>query len=94
MALFQGKVVSIKNDKTAIVTVRRRARHPLYGKAIAKTKRYPVHDEIGVKLDDEVEFDSCRPVSKTKKWEIIRVLGGETEVVKKAKPSSTKKSKK
>ena len=78
MTTFQGKVISVKNDKTAIVVVRRRARHPLYGKAVAKTKHYAAHDLLGVQVGDEVEFVPCKPVSKTKRWKIVRVVGGET----------------
>lgn len=73
MSSFQGTVVSVKNKKTAIVVVRRRARHPMYGKSISRTRRYPVHDPVGVAVGDKVEFEPCRPVSKTKRWMIVKI---------------------
>ncbi len=75
MTTFQGQVLSTKNVQTATVVVRRRARHPLYGKSITKTKKYHVHDPFGVNVGDRVEFTPCRPVSKTKRWVITKVNG-------------------
>lgn len=69
-----GKVVSTKTNKTAIVEVERFFAHPLYEKRMRRTKRYPVHDEVGVKEGDTVRFVETRPVSKTKKWKITEVL--------------------
>lgn len=71
MKQFQGKVISTKMGKTAVVEVSRRAHHPLYQKVYTKKKKYHVHDKIGVKEGDVVRFIETRPVSRTKKWKII-----------------------
>lgn len=68
-----GVVVSDKSDKTIVVKVERRFAHPLYGKGVARTKRYHVHDEKNeYKIGDTVRITETRPLSKTKRW---RVLG-------------------
>lgn len=76
MKIFRGKVVGVKNKKTAIVEVERFFAHPLYLKRTRKTKRYPVHDETGVKEGNIVDFAQTRPISKTKRWKIIKILSG------------------
>ncbi len=72
MKIFTGKVVAINNVKTAVVAVERVVTHPLYGKQMKKTRKYQVHDEIGVKFGDTVKFAACKPISKTKKWRIVK----------------------
>ena len=72
MKIFVGKVVSAKNLKTVTVSVERVVTHPVYGKQIKKQRKYQVHDEIGVKVGDNVKFVETRPISKTKKWRIIK----------------------
>ena len=77
MKQFQGKVISIKMEKTVVVEVSRRTRHPLYRKVYTRKKRYHVHDDIGVKKGNRVSFIETRPISKTKKWKIVgKVRGG------------------
>lgn len=71
MKQFQGKVVSTKMEKTAVVEVSRRVRHPLYQKVYTKKKKYHVHDELGVKEGSVVKFVETRPISKTKRWKIV-----------------------
>lgn len=90
MKIFRGKVVGVKNQKTAIVEVVRFFTHPLYLKRIRKTKRYPVHDERGVKKGDIVRFMETRPLSKTKRWKIVEVIKGE-KVPNVSKVSKAKK---
>lgn len=70
-----GRVVSVKTAKTAIVLSERRKTHPLYGKSFLRSKRYPVDDPLGVSLGQIVEFVKVSPVSKTKHWRIIKLLG-------------------
>lgn len=70
-----GRVVSVKNQKTANVLVERVAVSPLYGKTFTRSKKYLVDDSIGVKLGDMVEIINCRPVSKRKTMRIVKVLG-------------------
>ena len=74
MKLLKGKVISTKMAKTATVLVERRKIHPIYKKGIKVTKKYHVHDEIGVKLGDNVKIVETRPISKTKRWRIVEVL--------------------
>jgi len=70
-----GRVVSAKNLKTATVLVTSTKRHPLYKKTYIRTKKYQVHDELGVKVGDIVNFIPCAPVSKHKHWKITKVVG-------------------
>ena len=72
---LKGTVTSVTMDKTVVVTVERRVQHPLYKKYIKRSKRYPVHDEQNrCKNGDLVEIVSSRPVSKTKRWAVTKVL--------------------
>jgi small subunit ribosomal protein S17 len=67
-----GTVISDATDKTVVVRVERRFRHPLYKKFIRKSKKYAVHDpENRCKLGDRVRIRECRPISKTKQWEVL-----------------------
>ena len=69
---LQGVVVGDKADKTVTVLVERRVMHPLYKKFIKRSKRYHAHDESnGAKIGDIVRIRECRPLSKTKSWEIL-----------------------
>ena len=70
--VLQGTVVSDKNDKTVIVSVERRVMHPVYKKFIRRSKRYAAHDEGNVhKVGDTVFIRECRPISKSKRWEVV-----------------------
>jgi small subunit ribosomal protein S17 len=70
--ILQGTVVSDKGDKTVIVLVERRLKHPLYKKTIRRSKRYAAHDELNkFKIGDEVRIEECRPLSKTKTWSVL-----------------------
>ncbi len=70
--VLQGVVVSDKADKTITVLVERRLMHPLYKKFIKRSKRYHAHDEANsAKTGDVVRIRECRPISKTKTWEIL-----------------------
>lgn len=68
-----GKVVSTKGTNTAVVEVERIFRHRLYEKKMRRTKKYHVHDEIGVSVGNSVTFVPTRPFSKTKHWKILEV---------------------
>lgn len=87
MKKFTGKVVETKMAKTAKVAVSRLKVHPLYQKRLKIKKVYHVHDELGVKIGDEVKFQGCRPMSKTKKWQIV-------EIISKSNQKSPKKKEK
>lgn len=70
--ILQGVVVSDKNDKTIVVNVERRFKHPLFQKIVRRTKRYQAHDEAnGCKVGDKVRIEECRPISKSKTWRVI-----------------------
>lgn len=74
MKIFRGRVVSDKMEKTAVIAVERFFHHPVYKKRIKKTKRYKAHDELGVKVGDVVEIQETRPLSKEKRWRIIKII--------------------
>jgi small subunit ribosomal protein S17 len=70
-----GRVVSDKRAKTVTVLVERRTAHELYGKIVAKSRKYHAHDEKGeYKMGDLVEISETRPVSKTKAWAVTRLV--------------------
>jgi len=70
--ILQGVVVSDKQDKTIVVKVERRVRHPLYQKFIKRSKRYSAHDAANVcKVGDVVRIRECAPISKNKSWEVV-----------------------
>ncbi len=71
MKVFIGKVTSTKMLKTATVVVERVVVHPLYKKRKTVSRRFHVHDEIGVLVGDIVRFAASKPISKLKKWKII-----------------------
>ena len=70
--VLQGVVVSDKADKTISVRVERRIMHPLYKKFIRRSKKYAAHDpENNCKIGDLVRIQECRPISKSKRWEVL-----------------------
>jgi len=71
----EGVVVSNKMDKTAIVAVIERVRHPKYNKFVLQTKRLYAHDEANdVNVGDKVRVMETRPLSKSKRWRVTDVL--------------------
>lgn len=71
--VMQGVVVSDKMDKTVVVRVERRVQHPIYKKFIRLSKKYVAHDELNeVKAGDIVRIRECRPLSRSKRWEVLR----------------------
>jgi len=72
---FIGEVVSDKMQKTIIVRIDRTKIHPKYHKRYAVGKRYKVHDEENkAKIGNIVEFAECRPLSKDKRWRLVRII--------------------
>ena len=70
-----GRVVSDKRQKTVTVLVERRIQHPIYGKLIARSKKYSANDESGqYHLNYVVEIAESRPISKTKAWVVSRLI--------------------
>ncbi len=73
--LREGVVVSTAMDKTAVVAVVERVRHPRYAKTVQRTKRVLAHDEINdLKVGDRVRVSETRPLSKLKRWRVVEVL--------------------
>ncbi|HUU08757.1 MAG TPA: 30S ribosomal protein S17 [Dehalococcoidales bacterium] len=69
-----GRVVSSKMDKTAVVRVETRRRHPLYKKTIRKTTNFKAHDENNeCGLGDVVRILETRPLSKEKRWRVVEI---------------------
>ncbi|MEL7369061.1 MAG: 30S ribosomal protein S17 [Myxococcota bacterium] len=71
----RGVVVSAKMQKTIIVRVERRVKHKTYKKYVRVWKRFSVHDEIGCNEGDLVLIQETRPMSKNKRWKVVRQLG-------------------
>ncbi|MFN7710127.1 MAG: 30S ribosomal protein S17 [Holosporales bacterium] len=70
--VLQGVVVSDKCDKTVVVRVERRVKHPLYGKFMTRSKKYAAHDpENTFKIGQTVRIRECRPISRRKCWEVL-----------------------
>jgi small subunit ribosomal protein S17 len=74
--VLTGTVVSDKGDKTVVVRVERRVKHPLYGKIIKLSKKYHAHDEGNAfKSGEQVRIEECAPISKLKTWTVLDRIG-------------------
>ena len=74
--VLSGTVVSDKGEKTVVVRVERRVKHPLYGKIIKLSKKYHAHDEANAyKAGEQVRIEECAPISKLKTWKVIDRIG-------------------
>jgi len=70
-----GVVVSDKMDKTIVVKVERQFAHPLYRRTVKRTKKFLAHDEEGTAtIGDRVEIVESRPLSRRKRWSLVRVI--------------------
>jgi len=70
--ILEGVVVSDKNDKTIVVKVERRLRHPVLKKTVRRSKKYHAHDERNAsKIGDVVRIEETRPLSKQKRWTLV-----------------------
>lgn len=70
----EGMVVSNKMDKTVVVQIQRQISHPLYGKIVLKSNKFKAHDEQSCDVGDRVEIMETRPISKEKRWRVVRIL--------------------
>ena len=76
-----GKVVSNKMDKTITVLVERREKHPVYGKYMTRSSKLHAHDETNqCAIGDTVTVAESRPISKSKTWKLVEVVGSATQV--------------
>ncbi|WP_287459577.1 30S ribosomal protein S17 [Sphingomonas sp.] len=70
--VLTGVIVSDKGDKTVVVNVERKVKHPLYGKIIRRSKKYHAHDEANeYKAGETVRIEETKPISKLKTWKVI-----------------------
>lgn len=69
-----GKVVSDKMEKSIVVLIERRVKHPMYGKYVSKSTKVKAHDEKNeCKMGDTVTISESRPLSKTKSWALVKI---------------------
>ena len=74
--VLTGTVVSDKGDKTVVVRVERRVKHPLYGKIIKLSKKYHAHDaDNQFREGEQVRIQECAPISKKKSWTVVERIG-------------------
>jgi|TARA_B000000609_G_C24079653_1_gene296670 small subunit ribosomal protein S17 len=70
--ILKGKITSAKNNKTIVVEVTRKFKHPFYGKIIKRSKKYHAHDQNNKYKEGEiVSIIESKPISKKKKWQVI-----------------------
>ena len=70
-----GKVVSDKMDKTIVVAIQTKVRHPLYGKMVNRTRKFKAHDENNeCGIGDTVKIMETRPISKDKHWRLVEIV--------------------
>jgi small subunit ribosomal protein S17 len=80
--VLTGTVVSDKTDKTVVVSVERKVKHPLYGKIIRRSKKYHAHDEGNAfKLGEQVRIEESAPISKLKNWKVLDRVGEAPAIV-------------
>jgi len=73
-----GTVVSDKMEKTVVVEVETKKRHPVYHKVVKRRKKFKAHNEVGAKIGDAVVIEETRPLSKTKRWEVLEILNSKS----------------
>lgn len=70
-----GVVVSNKMDKSIVVAIKRKVKHPIYGKFVNRTKKLMAHDEENLcKIGDTVRISETRPLSKNKSWRLVEII--------------------
>jgi small subunit ribosomal protein S17 len=75
--IYTGEVISNKMDKTVVVAVKRLTQHPVYKKTIKKISKFKAHDEENrAKVGDKVSIIESRPLSKDKRWKVLKVIEG------------------
>ena len=79
--MVTGKVISNKMHKTIVVQVERKVKHPLYEKYVRRFSKMYAHDEENTsKIGDLVTIQQCRPLSKTKRWNLVEVVKREEQL--------------
>ncbi|MBP7461892.1 MAG: 30S ribosomal protein S17 [Candidatus Delongbacteria bacterium] len=83
-----GTVVSDKMDKTVVISIERQFKHPLYGKVVKKSTKFKAHDETNqCKVGDVVKIMETRPLSATKRWRVMEIIGSNTEKIQEGEES-------
>ena len=78
--ILQGTVISASSEKTIVVKVERRVRHPLYKKTIKRSNNFHAHDEGNdCKVGDQVRIIECKPISKKKSWSVMQEKSNKRE---------------
>jgi small subunit ribosomal protein S17 len=73
---IQGRVISDKMEKSITVLIERRVKHPIYGKFMTRSTKLKAHDETNqCNTGDVVTISECAPISKTKSWKLVDVIG-------------------
>jgi small subunit ribosomal protein S17 len=92
--VLTGTVVSDKGDKTIVVSVERRVKHPLYGKIIKRSKKYHAHDDANAYREGEiVRIQECAPISKLKSWTVLERVGAAPAAVETPEADTAEKPK-
>ena len=77
-----GIVISNKMQKTIVVKIENRYSHPIYSKTLIKTKKYLAHNELeDCNIGDQVLIQECRPLSKRKRWKLIKILSKSSLII-------------
>lgn len=71
---LEGVVTSNKMEKTVVVKTKRSFRHPLYGKVVESNRKLVAHDEMDAQIGDRVRIVESRPISKTKRWAVEKII--------------------
>ena len=79
---LEGVVTSNKMEKTVVVKTKRSFRHPLYGKVVESNRKLVAHDEMDTKIGDKVRIVESRPISKTKRWVVEKIIDNGTKEAK------------
>ncbi len=86
-----GVVVTDGAEKTVVVAVERRKRHPLYGKVLRLVKKYHVHDEHNrARVGNRVRIAEVRPLSRLKRWRLVEILDGDAAAARQTEPAGQK----
>jgi small subunit ribosomal protein S17 len=70
----EGLVVSNKMTKTVVIEIMRQVPHPIYGKIVLRSNKFKAHDELSCDVGDKVEIMETRPISREKRWRVIRIV--------------------
>ncbi|MCK5138579.1 MAG: 30S ribosomal protein S17 [Thermodesulfovibrionia bacterium] len=77
--IYTGKIINDRMDKTVVVAVERLTQHPLYRKTIKKVSKFKAHDEENqCKVGDKVSIIESRPLSRDKRWSLVKIIAKES----------------